>query len=180
MDGPGDYFPGLELFSPNILACIAEFIPGEQLLRLKCTGARILWHRLRHPQVVKSINLGTDFIRFYSWPAFLNELPTIEELSIYSRSQAWWSEFGITLKSIPPTLRRLKLGGEMKSFDSFFFNFKVPIEFGKYAPQLVSLDMGGTFAYDRLVRHLPGTRQHCVLLDSTMCQSFLTYWYILR
>ena len=69
-------------FPPEIWANLATYLSGEQLGRIKMTGSKSLWNKLRSPRVVTSVKLGDDFINFKSWPAFLNEFTSLEQLSI--------------------------------------------------------------------------------------------------
>lgn len=86
MERPKNNFSLVHNFPPDIWAHVARFLSGEPLVRLKLTGAKHLWRNLKAPNVVKSVNLGQDFQQLKSWPAFLNEFPTLEDLSIFSYS----------------------------------------------------------------------------------------------
>jgi len=129
----------LENFPTDIWAYLAIHLTGEQLGRLKMTGAKLLWLKLTHPRVVKSVHIGTDFLILKSWPAFLKEFPSIENLTIHIKSQRWWSELDLRLASMPPTLKKLKFRG-WGSVGKFFSGKKISLK--KLVPQLEVLDLG--------------------------------------
>ena len=84
MDTPKRQVSFLESFPPDIWSYFVWYLPGDQLGRLLMTGATLLWQRLKSPNVVKSITLGQDFLVFKSLPRFLDDLPSLDELSIHS------------------------------------------------------------------------------------------------
>ena len=84
------------------------------------TGATVLWQLLRSPNVVKSITLGTDFIVFKSFPRFLDELPSLDELSIHGKYNVWKCKLGLTIDSIPSRVRKLHLSQLFLKADSLF------------------------------------------------------------
>lgn len=111
MDAQKSAFHFAMEFPPDIWAYIVCFLPGEQLGRLKMTGATSFWCKLRRPHVVKSVILGADYLHFKRWPAFLNEFPSLEKLVIHGKDATWWSDLGIRLDLMPYTLRKLQLKG---------------------------------------------------------------------
>lgn len=155
MDAPNATFLALGTFPPDIWAYVAPYLPGEMLGRLKMTGAKSLWVRLRGINAVKSINLGTDFIIFKSWPVFLNELPSIEELVFCSFRDKWWSEFGVRLDMIPSTVRKLRFNVAHGDFcDIFVSTDGSNLYLDEQLPNLEVLDIKemNTTTYDWMAR----------------------------
>ena len=109
MDTPGTPFRMIHKFPIDILAAIVLFVPGEDIGRLLMTGSKSLWSILTCRNVVKSVKLGNDGIRYQSWPAFMNEFPSLESLHVDNKYEQWWSALGLTLNQLPSTLRNLSL-----------------------------------------------------------------------
>ena len=113
MDGPNETFVRVECFPVEVWGSLSSFLPGEQILRFKVTGAKKLWKKLSSLHVVKSVILGFDFITFKCWPSALNELNSITELDL-DFNKCRDSDWKPKLYMIPTCLR--KLGIKMKSF----------------------------------------------------------------
>lgn len=109
METPKRRLSWLESFPPDIWAYFAWYLPGEQIGRLMMTGATLLCERLKFPGVVKIITLGEGYLCFKSFPAFLRELPSLEELIIESYTMNWSDNPGITIDMLPSGLRKLEL-----------------------------------------------------------------------
>lgn len=108
-------------FPPDIWAYLVAYLPGEQLGRLKLTGSKCVWSKLKRSHVVKAINLGKDFLVLKRWPAFLNELPTIEELDISNHNDEWWRISSPNLSMLPATLKKLRIFASREKTAYFFF-----------------------------------------------------------
>lgn len=131
---------GLRHFPSEVWACIAAFLPGEQLGRLKFTGSKSIWYKLMSPNVMKSVFLGEDYLQFKRWPAFLNELPSVEELLICSPSDIWWNDMGLKLDQVPSKLRKLQIR-KVKDLNSFFAGSNgTSLKLVEYVPNLEVLD----------------------------------------
>lgn len=99
----------LRTLPTEIWASVAEFLLGEEFGRLKLTGSTRLWRRISSTHVVKSINLGNEYLVFKCWPAFLNELPSLVEISINGYHKLKWESCTLKVSILPSTLRRLKI-----------------------------------------------------------------------
>jgi hypothetical protein len=69
---------------------------------------------------VKVIELGLDGIDFERWPAFVNELHSIEELEIWSHGALSWHNISPTLSMMPKTLKKLKVSVGFDEEYSFY------------------------------------------------------------
>lgn len=142
----------LETFPPDIWAYIVPYLSGEQLSQLKMTGAIYLWRKLTNLGVVKSVKLGADYLPFNSWPAFLNEFPSLEELCIDSTHRDWFSSIAPNLRRMPSTLRKLRIRGIVGNLSKFFVdpNFVGTklLRLDEHLPHLELLDVRSTFMED--------------------------------
>ena len=142
MDTPKRQVSFLESFPPDIWAQFVWYIPGEQLGRLLMTGATSLWRRLKSPNVVKSTTLGQDFIVFKSFPRFLDELPSLDELSIHSEDDVWMCKSGLKIDSIPSRVRKLDLSEFLhKEPDMLFGEHGSTLKLNEHLPHLQVLDL---------------------------------------
>lgn len=145
MDTPKQDVSCLIKFPPDIWAYLVSYLSGEQIGRLKMTGSALLWRKLTFSGVVKAIKLGNDFLQFKSWPAYLNEFLSLEELSIHSPTEVWWSEMGVKLNLIPSTVRKLRFTGPYGLFFDFSNFFVGPkgedLHFDELLPHLEILDI---------------------------------------
>lgn len=125
------------------------------------TGAKRLWLRVTCPRVVKSLNIGTDFLILKSWPAFIKEFPSLEKLTIHIHSVNWWSGLNLKLDAIPPTLRKLKFTGSIEFSGAKFFSACKKgqhLALKKFVPQLEVLDLGQmTFSNYSWLRSAPAS-----------------------
>ena len=109
------------------------------------TGATLLWHRLMSPNVVKSIILGQDFLVFKSLPRFLDELPSLDELSIHSRDDVWIDKLGLTIDSIPSRVRKLDLSNFFQNDPDLMFGGRgSTLKLNEHLPYLQVLDLSNS------------------------------------
>lgn len=101
-----------------VWASIAEYLTGEQIGRIKLTGSKLFWGRISAPGVVRSVNLGTDYLLFEEWPVFFKELPSVEELIFSNTHPSWYRGWDPCIEFVPKTLRKLTL----KYSPPFFFH----------------------------------------------------------
>lgn len=144
MDGPNSGFGLIHKLPIDILAGIVFFVPGEDIGRLKMTGSKSFWSILKCPNVVKSVKLGDDGIRFKSWPAFMNELASLESLRIENENVQWWSDLGLSIDQLPSALRKLSLLVKGVRWASYFFvNKKTSdrIHLNEHLPHLQELEL---------------------------------------
>lgn len=163
MDAPKFEFDHLENFPPDILAYLVSYLPGEQLGRLKLTGARSLWYKLVIPKVVTSVSLGTDFLQFKGWPAYLHEFPSIEELVISNPNSDWWSKLRFNLSHIPPTVRKLAIIG--KPSKVFLDKAGKQLNIDEQLPKLEELDYQGPRTKGEWMARLPSTLTKLTTLE---------------
>ena len=133
-------------FPPEIWGLITQYLSGEHIGRLKMTGSKILWQRLRAKRAVRSINFGKDSLIFKRWPAFVNELAGIEELEICNERRDWWTSWRPKLSQVPHTLRKLKLWSNKFLFKQTLGNFFVGsknecLSLCEYVPELEVLQV---------------------------------------
>lgn len=116
-------------FPPDIWACIAHYLPIESLGVLKLCGSKYMWRLLATKNTVKAIIMNLDNFPWKSWPSFLNELPSFEELSITCLPTTWTPR----LNMIPCTLRKLEVRENASFFDG---PDKQPLLLVDHVPQL--------------------------------------------
>ena len=157
MDAPKLGVSWLESFPPDIWAYFVWYIPGDQLARLLMTGATLLWHRLMSPNVVKSITLGQDFLVFKSLPRFLDELPSLDELSIHSSHDVRECTLLLKIDSIPSRVRKLDLSHFLqKDPDMLFGSHGSTLKLNEHLPHLQVLDLSSsTFVDNSWMTHSP-------------------------
>lgn len=105
------------------------------------TGAISLWHKLTSLNVVKSIKLGEEFIVFKSFPRFLSDFHSLEELSIHSYNHQWSRNLGMRIDLIPSGVRKLELTGKWKQCgDKLFGDHSAPLKLNECLPHLEIVD----------------------------------------
>ena len=130
-------------FPPDIWASIADLLPAEQLGRLKLTGSKSVWQRLRTINTVTRIILGQDFVHFQRWPAFLRDFPSVRELSIMHYNEQWCLDCGARLDLMPSTLRKLTLKLNPTVLPLFFCGEgDKPLYMADHVPLLEYFDLG--------------------------------------
>lgn len=170
MNGPNYRIPSIAKLPVDILASIVLFVPGEDLGRLKMTGSKSLWHILRCPNLVKSVKLGNHGLQFKSWPAFMNEFPSLGSLRIDNESAQWWSDLGLSADQLPPTLRNLSLlQDDLKDPGHFFVNKATSdtIHLDEHLPHLQSL---------KLREHLPTNFDWVAYCPPSLTNLDVRYW----
>lgn len=141
MDATQNGFSLVNYLPPDLWASVSPFFDGETLGRIMLTGKKLLWAKLRSANTVRSIKLGNGYLKFKSWPAFLRELPSIEELYIDSGSIDWWLDLGLKLDDLPPTLKYLKISGITEIDDIFLRKEGNRLNIDEFLPNLESIEL---------------------------------------
>lgn len=129
----------LQHFPPEIWALLVSYLPGEQLGRLKLTGSMIIWKKITSINVVKSVILGTDFLNFKRWPAFLNELSSVEHFSLNNTEDSWCRGWHPTIDQIPWKLKTLNILISRHLTANFFQRCHQHLSFPKHYAHLESI-----------------------------------------
>ena len=135
MDTPKREVSWLESFPPDIWAYFVCYLTGEQVGLLIMTGATLLNRRLKAPKVVRSIKLGKDLVIFKSLPRFLNEMPSLEKLSIHRSKVDLSPGAGFMLCPIPSGVRKLVLSGHWNKV-KMFSEPSTTLDLSKHLPHL--------------------------------------------
>lgn len=134
----------LETLPTDIWSCIAPFLFGDDFLRLKRTGSKSLWNRLRIPKVVKSLQL---MLGNNSKPVLLKEFPSLEDLLFHCYDPVWDRTELVKLNEIPSTVRKLAFksfdGGHFGAVYNLFVNSDgTPLFWDEHVPHLEVLILG--------------------------------------
>ena len=146
---------------PEIWGSITNYLGAEHIGRFKLTGDATLWSQLTAPRAVKRlvfefVSKGQD-----SWPGFVNELHSAEDIEIGGTNFPLWRNAAICIPMMPKTLRRLEI-----LFSYSFFNKETELAYPikEYLPCLeeltIMMDITGTSTWQS---QLPETLTHLSL-----------------
>jgi hypothetical protein len=134
----------LLILPPEIWGSITEYLDAKYIGRLKLTGDKTLWTRLTAPRAVKRLEVEFEVGMKPSWPGFVNDLPTLEDLVLRTRpNPLYWRDQPLTLAMMPKTLRRLTTSMGLKDEHLFWCQSRnQPYPINQYLPMLEELSAG--------------------------------------